>query len=437
MDGETFLFSLSRFGIKLGLGPSIAFASSLGNPENSFRSIHVAGSNGKGSTATYIYRVLKRHSVAGLYTSPHLRRFSERIIANDKEVRSEFINDFVNQHKSTIEFNGEITQLTFFEYTTNMAFDYFRREGVQFASVEVGLGGRLDSTNIIDPEASVITSLSLEHADKLGGSLEYIAREKAGVIKKGKPLVIGKVPKAASDIFESVAKQNGSEVKRVEDCIVRNLNFSIEGTEFRLDTTANNYEVKLKALGEHQVNNSISAILACESIRDAPSTNDILQGLGEDQIPGRFEVRRKDPLMILDGAHNSEASRILSANIKRYAIKEPLIVLGVLRDKNSYNILQNLSEVAESVLITEPNELERKKDSEDLKREARLFFKDVGVQKRPSNALDAAIESRRNTIITGSMYLVGEMEVLLDDKEKSERVPVEAKGEGKPTELVE
>jgi dihydrofolate synthase/folylpolyglutamate synthase len=437
MDGERFLFSLSRFGIKLGLGPTVAFAKSLGNPEKSFRSIHVAGSNGKGSTSTFIYRILKRGSTTGLYTSPHLRRFSERIIANDREIPLEFVNEFVNQHRSTIEFNGEITQLTFFEYTTLMAFDYFRREGVQFAVVEVGLGGRLDSTNIIDPEVSVITSLSLEHADKLGGSLEYIAKEKAGTIKKGKPLVIGKVPKLASDIFEGTANVNRSSIKKVEDCAVSNLNFSIEGTGFRLDTGHDDYEVKLRALGEHQVNNSISAILACESLKNSPSKKDILQGLQEDQIPGRFEIRRRNPLLIMDGAHNSEASRILSTNIRRYSIKDPLIVLGVLKDKNSYNILQNLSEVSESVLLTEPNELERKKDSEVLKREAKLFFKDVEVQKRPSSALDAAIDSGRNTVITGSLYLVGEMETLLDEKEKSEMVPMETKGVGKPTELIE
>ncbi len=437
MDGEKFLFSLSRFGIKLGLGPTKAFASSLGDPQNSFRSVHVAGSNGKGSTATFIYRILKRRHLTGLYTSPHLRRFSERIIVNDNEIPLDYVDEFVRMHPSTIEFNGEKTQLTFFEYTTNMAFDYFRREGVQVAVVEVGLGGRLDSTNIIDPEVSVITSLSLEHADKLGGSLEYIAREKAGIIKKGKPVVIGKVPEIARNIFADIARRNESMVRRVEDCRIVNLNYSLEGTTFRVETGENGYDVKLKALGEHQVNNSVSAILACESLKVPPRTNDILDGLSEGQIPGRFEIRRREPLLIVDGAHNSEASRVLSSNIRRYSIRDPLIVLGVLKDKNSYNILQNLSEVADSVIITEPNEIERKKDSELLRKEAKLFFKDVEVQKQPLMALESAMSSERSTVVTGSLYLVGEVENLLDKMEITKKVPVEGKGEGKPTGLIE
>jgi len=207
MDGEELLFSLSRFGIKLGLGPTAEFARMLGNPHESFRSIHVAGSNGKGSTATFLYRIFKRKYVTGLYTSPHLRRFTERIIVNDNEMPLDYLEKFVEQHNSIIDYNGEKTQLTFFEYTTNMAFDYFRKMGVEFASVEVGLGGRLDSTNIIEPDASVITSISLEHTDKLGGSIDAIAREKGGIIKKGKPVILGRVPEVAGEVLHRIANE--------------------------------------------------------------------------------------------------------------------------------------------------------------------------------------------------------------------------------------
>ncbi len=437
MDGEKFLFSLSRYGIKLGLGPTSTFAKTLGDPHTTFRSVQVAGSNGKGSTATFIHRILKRRFVAGLYTSPHLRRFSERVVVGDREISTNYIDDFTSQNKSTIEYNGNDTQLTFFEYTTNMAFDYFRKQGVQFATVEVGIEGRLDSTNIINPEVSVITSVSLEHPDKLGGSIEYIAMEQGGIIKHGRPLVLGRVPDAASNVLRNIARRNTSVVKDVNECEVRDLELSMAGTRFELKTQSNKYEIKLKALGEHQINNSIAAVLACESIGSGPDANDIQAGLQEDQIPGRFEVRRRDPLMILDGAHNSEAAGMLASNIKRYSIKDPLIILGVLRDKNSYNILQNLSEVADSVLITEPNELERKKDSEDLKNEARLFFKEIDIKKQPFKALETSIEARRNTIITGSLYLVGEMELLLDDLEKSEKISMERKRSEKSSGLVE
>ena len=437
MDGEKYLFSLSRFGIKLGLGPTLDFAKQLGDPHKSFKSIHVAGSNGKGSTATFIYRILRRKYQAGLYTSPHLRRFSERILVNDEEIPTKFVNEFVGKHNSKIEYHGMETQLTFFEYTTNMAFDFFRSKGVQFASVEVGLGGRLDSTNIIDPEVSVITSLSLEHADKLGGSIEYIAKEKGGIIKRSKPVILGKVPETARQVILDIAKHSRSPVKEIVDYNARNIDLSLDGTSFSIKTDLDSYNVKLKALGDYQVNNSIAAILASESLEAPMNSQDILDGLQERQIPGRFEIRRRNPLMILDGAHNSEATRVLSSNIKKYAIKDPLIVMGVLRDKNSYNILQNLAEVSDSVLLTEPNEPERKKRVEDLKREARLFFKEVEIEDIPKKALDSAITSGRNVVITGSLYLVGEAEMLLDEREKSERVPVEIEGLQKPTELIE
>jgi dihydrofolate synthase/folylpolyglutamate synthase len=437
MDGEEFLFSLSRFGIKLGLGPTAEFARMLGNPHESFRSIHVAGSNGKGSTATFLYRIFKRKYVTGLYTSPHLRRFTERIIVNDNEMPLDYLEKFVEQHNSIIDYNGEKTQLTFFEYTTNMAFDYFRKMGVEFASVEVGLGGRLDSTNIIEPEASVITSISLEHTDKLGGSIDAIAREKGGIIKKGKPVILGRVPEVAGEVLHRIANERGSSVREVEDCKVSNLRLSLSGTEFSLDTEAGKYEVNLKALGEHQVANSVAAILASESVSGAPAREDTLAGLSEAPIAGRFEIRRRKPLLILDGAHNSEASRILSSNIARYGIKDPLIVLGVLKDKNSYNILQNLSEVSNSVLITEPNELERKKDSAELMKEAKLFFDEVKIRKRPSDALIEAIKSERNTVITGSLYLIGEMENIIDAMEGQKSVPVESEGYDEKQGLIE
>ncbi|MGC8562612.1 MAG: bifunctional folylpolyglutamate synthase/dihydrofolate synthase [Thermoplasmata archaeon] len=437
MDGEKYLFSLSRFGIKLGLGPTIDFANKLGDPHKSFKSIHIAGSNGKGSTASFIYRILKRRYLAGLYTSPHLRRFSERIIVNDEEIPTKFVDDFVDKYSSKIDYHGTETQLTFFEYTTNMAFDFFRSRGVQFASVEVGLGGRLDSTNIIDPEVSVITSLSLEHADKLGGSIELIAREKGGIIKKGKPVVLGKVPEIARNVLLDIAKHSGSPVKEITDYDIKGIELSLDGTSFSVKTDLDRYNVKLKALGEHQINNSVAAILACESLDNTFSSHDILEGLRESQIPGRFEIRRRNPLLILDGAHNSEATRVLSTNVKKYGIKEPLIVMGVLKDKNSYNILQSLAEISDSIMITEPNEPERKKNVDDLKKEAHLFFKDVEVENIPKKALDSAIRSGRNVIVTGSLYLVGEAELLLDDREKSEKVPVEIEGLQKPTELIE
>ena len=425
MDWENYLFSLSRYGIKLGLGPTEAFARMLGNPHEGFKSAHITGSNGKGSTSHFIYNIFKRKMLSGLYTSPHLRRFNERIIVDDSEIPSSFIEDFIRRNPSKIMYGGESVQLTFFEYTTVMAFEYFRKMRVKFASVEVGLGGRLDSTNIIYPEVSVITSISLEHSDRLGGTIEDIAREKGGIIKKGKPVVIGKVPEQARRVLIGIAKDRGSEVREVEDCSISNITYSLDGTSFTLDSGKDSYRLTLRALGSYQVNNSVAAILASEMTGFAPPKEEIIKNLSRTVVPGRFEVRRRKPLLILDSAHNSEASRVLSENIKLYRIKDPLIVIGVLKDKNSYNILQNLSEVSSKLLITEPNEPERKKDAADLKKEASLFFKDISVIRDHRDAVHFAFHSEEDVIITGSMYLVGEAENILDNLMEREKVPLE------------
>ncbi len=416
MDIEEYLFSLSRFGVKLGLEPTREFASRLGNPQDSFKSVHITGSNGKGSTSTFIYRILRRKFKTGLYTSPHLRNFTERIIVDDREINWDYIRNFVNSHDTRINLRGNEIQLTFFEYTTCMAFQFFKDSNVEYASVEVGLGGRLDSTNIIIPELSVITSISLEHADKLGGNIEDIAREKAGIIKSGKPVVIGKMPESAKRVIKNIAHTKGSQVFDLDEYAIENVHFSLDGTSYNLRGDKGSYEVKLKSLGRHQVLNSAMSLLSYENLNVPISHEEALNSLAEKDIPGRFEVRRRDPLLILDGAHNSEAMRNLADNIRLYEIKNPLVVLGILRDKNSYNILQNLSEITDQVVVTEPNEKERKKYSDELKREASLFFKDITVLPNPEDAVDYAIRSDQASVITGSLYLVGEAERILDRK---------------------
>ncbi|MGC8546331.1 MAG: bifunctional folylpolyglutamate synthase/dihydrofolate synthase [Thermoplasmata archaeon] len=416
MDIEEYLFSLSRFGVKLGLEPTREFASILGNPQDSFKSVHITGSNGKGSTSTFIYRILRNKLRTGLYTSPHLRNFTERIIVDDREIDWDYIRNFLSSHDTRINIRGNDVQLTFFEYTTCLAFQYFRDSNVEYASVEVGLGGRLDSTNIITPELSVITSISLEHADKLGGNIEDIAREKAGIIKSGKPVVVGRMPESPKNIIRKIAESRNSKVYDLEDYSIENVNFTLDGTSYNFRGNNGNYNVKLKALGRHQVINSAMALLAYENMNVPITPEEALKSLAEKDIPGRFEIRRRDPLLILDGAHNSEAMRNLAENIRLYRIKNPLVVLGLLRDKNSYNILQNLSEITDQVVVTEPNEKERKKYSEELKNEASLFFKDITVLPNPEDAVDYAIKSNQASVITGSLYLVGEAENILDRK---------------------
>lgn len=412
---ENYFYSLSRFGIKLGLGPTSEFARELGNPQDSFKSIHVTGSNGKGSTTTFIYNVLKRRYLAGIYTSPHLRRFNERIIVQDREIEDSFIESFLKKYKPVVKLNDEEVNLTFFEYTTVMAFQYFKEMGVQYAAIEVGLGGRLDSTNIIKSEASVITSISLEHADKLGGYIESIAREKAGIIKEGKPVVVNQVPLKAMMEIEKVAKSKKSPIIKFRNEMVSNIEYSIEGTKFRLKYGDYDFNFNLKSIGKHQIQNaSMAAISLIES--GAVTEKEVIEeGINNTIVPGRMEIRSKNPLIILDGSHNSEAARVLAENIKLYGIKNPTILVAILKDKNSYNVLNNLSTVSDHIIITEPNEEERKKSAEELALEAKSFFKDVEIIKKPEEAIKSILQRKLDTVITGSMYLVGEAENILDN----------------------
>ena len=412
---ENYFYSLSRFGIKLGLGPTSEFARELGNPQDSFKSIHVTGSNGKGSTTTFIYNVLKRRYLAGIYTSPHLRRFNERIIVQDREIEDSFIESFLKKYKPVVKLNDEEVNLTFFEYTTVMAFQYFKEMGVQYAAIEVGLGGRLDSTNIIKSEASVITSISLEHADKLGGYIESIAREKAGIIKEGKPVVVNQVPLKAMMEIEKVAKSKKSPIIKFRNEMVSNIEYSIEGTKFRLKYGDYDFNFNLKSIGKHQIQNaSMAAISLIES--GAVTEKEVIEeGINNTIVPGRMEIRSRNPLIILDGSHNSEAARVLAENIKLYGIKNPTILAAILKDKNSYNVLNNLSTVSDHIIITEPNEEERKKSAEELALEAKSFFKDVEIIKKPEEAIKSILQRKLDTVITGSMYLVGEAENILDN----------------------
>jgi len=412
---EDYFYSLSRFGIKLGLGPTSEFAKQLGNPQDSFKSIHVTGSNGKGSTTTFIYNVIKRKYIAGIYTSPHLRRFNERIIVQDKEIEDSFIENFLEKYKPVIKLNDEEVNLTFFEYTTVMAFEYFRAKGVQYAAIEVGLGGRLDSTNIIKSEAAVITSISLEHADKLGGYIESIAREKAGIIKEGKPVVVNQVPLKAMIEIERVARSKNAPLIKFSNNMISDVEYSLKGTKFKLKYRDYDFNFVLKSLGKHQIQNaSMAAISLVES--GAVTEKEIIEeGINSTVVPGRMEIRSTNPLIILDGSHNSEAARVLAENIKLYGIKNPTILAAILKDKNSYNVLNNLSTVSDHIIITEPNEEERKKSAEELAAEAKLFFKDVEIIKKPHDAIKSILDRKLDTVITGSMYLVGEAENILDN----------------------
>ena len=298
----------------------LAFSKELDFPEKKFKTIHVGGTNGKGSTSHMIASILQEAGCkVGLYTSPHLKSFTERIRINGAEVEQQFITDFIKQNKVFLEKQG----LSFFEMTVGMAFQYFALEKVDIAIIEVGLGGRLDSTNIISPEISVITNIGLDHTQFLGETLPEIAFEKAGIIKKNIPVVVGEKQREVEKVFTDIANANTSEIIFASDFI----------EEYPTDL-----------LGEYQKYNAKTAVKAIQGLKDFHiSENQIKKGLLKVAVStglkGRWQVLQESPKTICDTAHNTEGINLVMNQLQNENYDQLHIVLGVVSDKNLEDIL--------------------------------------------------------------------------------------------------
>ncbi|OGC83065.1 MAG: hypothetical protein A2W07_00075 [candidate division Zixibacteria bacterium RBG_16_43_9] len=352
-----FLFSLEKFGIKLGLENTFSLMKRLGNPHLKFASIHVAGTNGKGSCCAMLYSILRQAKYScGLYTSPHLIDFRERIRVRESLIEKDYLTDFVSDLKEEILKK----KYTFFEVTTALAFSYFADRKIELAVVETGLGGRLDSTNILKPEVAIITNIGLEHTDRLGKTLEKIAREKGGIIKDNVPTVTSIERVKSFKVIESLCRQKKSELFSVfKDSKWEIIESSIAGIKFNLKTRTDTYSgIRLNLAGEHQVRNAACAILAAENLtRQGFKVNKkaILSGLSKVNWPGRLEIYRKNPLVILDVAHNPDGiNNLVSALKKLLPDKKIYFVFGVMDDKNYRTMLQIMGKIAEEVILTQP-----------------------------------------------------------------------------------
>ena len=308
---------------KADLNATLNLAHYLGNPERDFKSIHVAGTNGKGSTCHLLASVLQEAGYkTGLYTSPHLKDFRERIKINGEMIPERNVFEFVQKHKSYMENN----QLSFFEMTVGMAFDYFRNEKVDIAIVEVGMGGRLDSTNIIVPEISVITNIGFDHIQFLGNTLAGIAAEKGGIIKAGVPVVIGEAFPETKSVFDRIASERNAPIAYAEDF------------------TDLDYPSDLK--GRYQKKN-IHTVLATIRVLQKEGWNisekNIKEGLQNsiknNGLMGRWQILDDRPKVICDTAHNEDGLRLVMAQLKREKYNQLHIVLGVVNDKDIESIL--------------------------------------------------------------------------------------------------
>lgn len=339
---------------KADLNTTINIINYLDNPQDSFKSIHIAGTNGKGSTSHSLASVFQEAGYkTGLYTSPHLRDFRERIRINGEMIPENEVVDFIGKHKDKLE---EL-ELSFFEMTVAMAFDYFRKEKVDIAIIEVGMGGRLDSTNVIKPELCVITNISLDHVKFLGENEEQIAAEKAGIIKPEIPVVIGETQEGSKDVFIKTAKEKNSPIffaDKIMDCRKDNT-YSLDYQQFDIYKNNESYlkELKYPLLGNYQKKNLATVICALDILRDSFKIEEkhIINGLANviknTSLMGRWQVINKNPLAIADTGHNVAGINEVNRQLAETKYNKLHFVLSVVNDKDIDGILQLLPKEAE------------------------------------------------------------------------------------------
>lgn len=412
------LYQRRQFGIKLGLEPVQRMCELLGHPEQQYGVIHVAGTNGKGSVCATIASILQASGLkVGLYTSPHLVRFNERVRIDGVPVSDAELVDALavceEAADKVCEEQGHET--TFFEITTALAFECFRRAGVKIAVIETGLGGRLDATNVVMPLLSVITSIAEDHAVHLGDSLEAIAGEKAGIIKEGRPVVSAPQDESAERVLRKVAAERSAPfIAAAEAVELQRVSGDLRGQKIRFETVSGLSGTSQYALlGDHQLENLGVAIAATELLFDLlgfPLEADVLKaGIERVRWPGRLELLKETPCVIADAAHNPAGAEALVSTLKRHGIKHAGIVLGMCDDKDVSAVVGRLAAIASRVWVA-PIPNDRNMQAEKLAQFVRSFGVDVQIAEL-EDGLEAAEAWAQDAdlpiVITGSIFLLG------------------------------
>jgi dihydrofolate synthase/folylpolyglutamate synthase len=421
-----YLFGLQKHGIKFGLSNSRRLMGLMGDPHLRFRSIHIAGTNGKGSTAAFLAGMLLAAGYrVGLYTSPHLVSFTERIRINNVPITEDRVIDLAERVRTRYESlppaeGGGLTP-TFFEVTTAMAFTCFAEERVDVAVVEAGMGGRLDSTNVITPMVSVITNIDLEHTEYLGDTIEKIAGEKAGVIKPAVPVVTGAAQPEALRVIEQTAASAGSPVHRMPNDfggVPRSAGqeqaFDYRGIGMRLA------DLRIGMRGQHQIGNACLALAAAECIAQggmAVPDAAIRTGLANAVWEGRLERVAERPDIFLDGAHNPASARVLADAVRdlRQGYRHLVLVIGILMDKDCRGIVSQLAPLADRVIVTKPR-YSRALDIQLLAAEIGAFHRTADAAGNVAEAIGLARQGAAENdliLITGSLYTVGDARAAL------------------------
>ncbi len=418
-DALRYLFSLEHLGIKFGLENMRAIVAALDHPERAFQSIHVAGTNGKGSVTAMVDAGLRAAGVrAARYTSPHLVSIHERFVIDGRPVGDEELSAAVEHVRGRVEglrAAGTLeVQPTFFEVTTAVGFELFRRAAVRVAVIETGLGGRLDATNVIAPALTAITSIGLDHEQFLGGTISEIAREKAGIIKPGIPVIVGRLePDAAAEI-ERAARGKGAPVVRAWDGVI--VDADPGGAGISLRTPMREYGRVVPALkGEHQVDNAVVAVRLLEALDrlgTAVPREAVIEALTTVVWPGRIDLRRLPDgrELLLDAAHNPSGAAALARYLERMGGRPLPLVFAAMRDKDAAGIFRALLPVVGSVVLTRASTT-RSADPVALARQVRAVRPDLplAIASSPADALAEAWRAAPRIVVAGSIYLLGDV----------------------------
>jgi dihydrofolate synthase/folylpolyglutamate synthase len=404
-----YLFARVSGGWKLGLDTTRALLDSLGNPQRRFPAFHVGGTNGKGSVVATIDALLRAQGLrVGRYTSPHLIDFRERIVVDGEPIDETSVVSFIERWTPEVERLGA----TFFEATTCLAFDYFARQGVDVAVLEVGLGGRLDATNVVTPLVAGVTSIGLDHMQYLGDTVEQIAREKAGIFKPGRPAVIGEQDPAIRALLAELASAAESAPVHVlaDEWPIEDISLSALGTHFTLRTRTGVRALQTPLVGRHQAMNTAVALAMLEAAGEpyAAASRRAASALSRVAIPGRFQ-RCGD--IIFDVAHNPAGTAVLCETIDQIHPARPLhVLLTVLRDKDWRSMMALLAQHADRIVLTAPPSVPA--DRAWALDEAVAFARSQGWNAIAERDFDRALELARagaaTTLVTGSFHTVGD-----------------------------
>lgn len=421
-----YLYSLCSGGILLGLDTISALTDAIGRPAFAYPSVHVAGTNGKGSTSTMIASILTAAGFkVGLYLSPHLINFTERISVNGRQISEADVIALTQWLRGVMQERLPGLNPTFFEFVTALAMRYFHLQQVDFGVFETGLGGRFDATNILEPVVSAITTISFDHQAYLGNTLGQIAFEKAGIIKHNTPTVTA-VHGEALETIRAIAQNKRSELHCYgkdffSDLIELNQR---NHTVFNYDGYQRFDSLELSLPGRHQIKNAAIALRVCEIMEQKKLLNlsrgIVSQGLAYAKIEGRFELVSDNPLIALDGAHNPEAVQALVETVKdRYPAKDVIVIAGVMADKDIQNTLEPLTQIARLMIITKPDgqRAALPKDIINL-----LSLHDMTLFKQTDTLQEALALARQLwqnndlILVTGSFYTAGQAKALLKGK---------------------